>query len=78
MINTQQSFDNYSLGDLYNVLKAHESEIYEIAKEGKLSLGGPLALVLKVSGKETEVESTNVDGFNDEGFVMNSDDEVVA
>ena len=41
MIKTQQSFDNYSLGDLYNVLKPHESEINEIAEEGNMNMGIP-------------------------------------
>lgn len=48
MITTQLIFDNYFLGDLYKMMKAHESEIIEIAEESKISLGGPLALVSKV------------------------------
>ena len=38
MIKTQESFDGYSLANLYNVLEAHESEINEIVEEVKLSL----------------------------------------
>ena len=53
MIITQQSFDCYSLAYLYNVLQAHESEINEIAEEGKLSFGEPLALMSKVSAKDS-------------------------
>lgn len=59
-------------------MKAHESEIIEIAEEAKLSLGGPLALVSKVSGKVTEFESTENDGSDNEVFIRNSYDEAVS
>ena len=43
-----------------------------------MNLGGSRALILKVSGKESEVESAEIDGFGDVGFLMNSEYEVVA
>ncbi|XP_052627452.1 uncharacterized protein LOC128134082 [Lactuca sativa] len=55
-------------------LKTHESEVSEIADESKMSLGGPLALVSKVS----EVEATEKENSDEEGFLLNSDDEAVA
>ena len=76
MIKTQESFDGCSLAKLYNVLKAHESEINDIAEESKLSLGGLLALVSKVVGMESEPEEEAKD--SEEGFLFNSDDESVA
>ena len=75
LIKTQQSFDGYSLVDLYNVLKAHESQINEIAQEGKLILEGPLTLMLKVTAKDSEVESIEEDNFE---VLDNSEDEAVA
>ena len=45
-----------------------------MAEESKLSLGGPLALVSKVTEKES-IEKENSD---EEGFLINSDDEAVA
>lgn len=78
MTKTQQSFDGYSLGDLYNVLKHHESEINEIAEEGKLGIGGPLALISKVNTKDSEIETGEQDNSEEEGFLVNSKDEVVA
>ena len=74
MVKSQQCFDTSSLNDLYNLLKTHEGEVNEMAKELKLSLGGPLALVSKVFEKEL-IENENSD---EEGFRMNSDDEAVA
>ena len=59
------------------MLKAHEGEINEIAEEGKMSPGGPLALMLKVSTKDSETKVAEQVGFEDEGFLMNSEDEVV-
>ena len=37
---------------IYNILRAHESEINEIAEEMKMSLGGPLDLVSRYQGKK--------------------------
>nr|KAJ0207989.1 hypothetical protein LSAT_V11C500266000 [Lactuca sativa] len=74
MIKNQQSFDTTSLNNLYNQLKTHESEVLEMFEESKQSLGGPLALVSKIS--EVEINETN--GSDNEGFLMNSDDEAVA
>ncbi|XP_023738187.1 uncharacterized protein LOC111886187 [Lactuca sativa] len=74
MVEIQQSFDNSTLNDLYNLLKTHEGEVNEIVEETKLVLGGPLALVSKVIEKET-LEKEN---SNEEGFLMNPDDEAVA
>lgn len=78
MIKTQQIFDNYSLGDLCNVLKAHQSEINEIAEETKMSLGGPLELMSKVTTREAEVEYAENDGSEDEGLIVNSGGEAMA
>lgn len=55
MIKTQQSFDNYSIGDLYNVLKTNQSKINQIVEDEKLSLGGPLTPVSKVSRKQLKL-----------------------
>ena len=41
-------------------------------------MGGPLTLVSNVSGKKPDVEYDDDDGSDNEGFVMNLDDEVVA
>ena len=43
-------------------------------EEAKQSIGGPLALVSKVS----EVETVEKEGSDEEGFLMNSNDEFVA
>lgn len=45
MIKTEQCFNNFSLSDVYNELKAHKSEVTEIEEETRLGLGGPLALI---------------------------------
>lgn len=42
-----------------------------------MSLGGPLALVLKVTSRETKVKSAEYDGSENEGLIVNSDDEAV-
>lgn len=76
MIKTQENFDNYSLSNLYNILKAHENEVKDIVDENKSSLGGPLALVSKVYAKEVETDEEAKNG--EKGFLFNSDDEVVA
>ena len=73
MVKTQQSLDTSTLSDLYNLLKTHEGEVNEMVEELKLSLGGPLALVSKVSEKE-QVEEEDSD---EEGVIVNSDDEAV-
>lgn len=78
MIKTQQSFDGYSLAALYNVFKSDEIEIIEIYEEGKLSLKGPLALISKVTVKDSEVEYVEQDNLKEEVFLFNSEDEVVA
>lgn len=77
MIKTQQCFDNFSLSDCYNVLKAHENEVNEIAEETKMNLGGPLALMSKVFGKEANDELVEKEGLGEEGFIVNSDDKAV-
>ena len=74
MVKNQQSFDTSTLNDLYNQLKSHENEVNEIAEETMASLGGPLALISK--GSERESEKLKSD--EEEGFLMNSDDEAVA
>ncbi|XP_023745018.1 uncharacterized protein LOC111893181 [Lactuca sativa] len=74
MVKNQQSFDTSSLNDLYNQLKTHKSEVNEMSEESKLSLGGPLALVSKVSEKEA-IEKGDSD--DEEGFIMNSDDDAI-
>ena len=74
MVKNQQSFDTSTLNDLYNQLKSHENEVNEIAEETMASLGGPLALISK--GSERESEKLKSD--EEEGFLMNSEDEVVA
>ncbi|XP_052625667.1 uncharacterized protein LOC111890076 [Lactuca sativa] len=63
MIKNQQSFYTSSLNDLYNQLKTYENKVGEMLEESKQSLGGPLALVLKMN----EVESIENEGSNDEG-----------
>lgn len=78
MIKTQQCFDNFSLSDLYNELKAHESEVNKIVEETRISLGSPLALMSKVTNREVELESTVIEGLEYEGLIVNSDDEAVA
>ena len=78
IIKTQKSFDGYSLGDLYNFLKANESEINEIAEEGKISLEGPLDLMSKVSKWKSKMEVAEQVGCEDEGLFMNWEDEAVA
>ena len=74
MVKTQQSFDNFQLNDLYNLLKTHEDKVNEIAEEAKISLSGPLALVSKVSEKEANEKEDS----DNEGLIVNSDDEAVA
>lgn len=60
IIKTQENFDTYSLSNLYNILKAHESEVKEINDEtNKMNFVGPLAVVLKNTVKEA--------CFDDEG-----------
>ena len=73
MVKNQQSFDTSSLNDVYNQLKTHESEFNEMTEESKLSLGGPLTLVSKMSEKEEEEK----DDSDEEGFMINSDDEAI-
>lgn len=73
-----KSFNNFSLNDLYNVLKAHETEVNEIAEESKISLGGPLYLVSKVVGRDLEKETVEKEISKDEGLIVNSDDEAIA
>ena len=51
-----------------------ESEVNEMVEESKQSLGGPLALVLKVS----DVDTVDKKDSDEEGFIMNSEDEAVA
>ncbi|XP_052622549.1 uncharacterized protein LOC128127868 [Lactuca sativa] len=63
-----------SLNHLYNQLKTHECEVLEMYEDSKQSIGGPLALVSKVS----EVDVNEKDDSDNEGFFMNSDDEAVA
>lgn len=51
MIKTQENFDTYSLSNLYNVLKAHDSEVKEISKENiKMNFGDPIVLISKTTG----------------------------
>ena len=57
--------------------KAHESEINEIDEEGKLRLGSPLALLSKVTAKDSEVEYDEEEKPEEEGFLVNSGDEAV-
>ena len=74
MVKTQQSFDTSTLNDLSNLLKTHEGEVNEIEEELKISLGGSLALISKVNEKEF-VEKEYSDN---EGLLLNSDDEAIA
>lgn len=76
MIKTQENFNGLSLLNLYNILKAHENKIKDIATENKSCLGDTLALVSKVSGKGVEFDEDVK--YGDEGFLFNSDDEAVA
>ena len=78
MVKIQQSFDYFSLNDLYNVLKARELEVNEKVEETRINLGGPLALVSKVSGREVKKEVAQKENSDDEGLIVNSDDEAVA
>lgn len=78
MIKSQESYDGYSLVDLYKVLKSDESEINEIVEEGKLSLGGPLTLMTKVTTNDSKIESVKEVKLEEEGFLVDSLDEVVA
>ena len=78
MIKTQQSFDYFSLSDLYNVLKAHGNEVNKIAEETWDSLGGPLVLMSKVVSWEVEKETAENEGLEDEGLIIYSEDEAVA
>ncbi|XP_023752546.1 uncharacterized protein LOC111900907 [Lactuca sativa] len=75
MVKNQQSFDTSTLNDVYNQLKSHVNEVNEIAEETRASLGGPLALVSKMTEKEIHEKS---DSDGEEGFIMNSDDEAIA
>ncbi|XP_023748037.1 uncharacterized protein LOC111896263 [Lactuca sativa] len=72
MVKTQQCFNYYSLNDLYNVLKAHDSEVNEIAEETKVNLGGPCALVSKGFGREIEKEPKRKE--NEENKEVKSDE----
>ena len=51
MIKTQQSFDYFSLNDLYSVLKAHQFEVNEIAQAARIS-----RVVLWLLGRRLLVE----------------------
>lgn len=45
LIKTYENFDSYTLSIFYNILKAHEYDVKEIADEKeKNAFGGPLAL----------------------------------
>ena len=59
-------------------MKAHESKVNEIAKETRISLGGPLALVAKISRKEFEKVLAKKEKSDEEGLIVNSDDEAMA
>lgn len=57
MIKTQENFDTYSLSNLYNILKALDLEVKEIADENnKMNFGGPMALVSKTTTKENGLD----------------------
>lgn len=56
MIKTQENFHTYSLSDVYNILKAQESQVKEIAEENKLNFGGPMVLVSKTTAKDVEYD----------------------
>ena len=76
MIKTQENFDTYSLSNLYNILKAHQYEVKEIAKENKMNFGGPMGLVSKTTAKQNESDEEAKEG--EEGFILNYEDAVVA
>ena len=78
MIKTQKKLDYFYLNDMYNVMKEHESDVNEIVEESKISLGGPLALVSKVVSREAEKEVVEKENSEDEGLIVNSDEEAVA
>lgn len=73
MIKTRENFKTYSLSNLYNILKVHESEVKE---NNKMNFGGPVALISKKSTKENrfDEEAKKIE----EGLLLNIDDEVVA
>ncbi|KAL7618630.1 hypothetical protein Lser_V15G03678 [Lactuca serriola] len=73
MVKNQQSFDTSTLNDLYNQLKTHEGEVNETTEESKAMLGGPLALMSKIYEKDAEKDASD----EDEGFIMNFDDEAI-
>ena len=54
--------------------KTHKPEVIEIAEESKISLGGLLALVSKV----TEKEGTEKESSDEKGWIVNVDDEAIA
>lgn len=75
MIKRKVNFDTYSLSNLYNILKAHESKVKEFVDEtNKMNFGGPLALVSKTTFKYVCSDYEGGDG--EEGFLINSDYEV--
>ncbi|XP_052627545.1 uncharacterized protein LOC128134134 [Lactuca sativa] len=74
MVKNQHSFDTSTLNDLYNQLKTDESEVNEIAEESKAMLGGPLAFKSKISEKDADKDAPD----EDEGFIMNFDDEAIS
>ncbi|XP_052624916.1 uncharacterized protein LOC128132402 [Lactuca sativa] len=55
-----------------------ESKVNEIAEESKINICCPLALVSKILGREAKKESVEKENSEDEGLIVNSDDEVVA
>lgn len=58
-------------------MKSQEAEVKEIANEkDNTTFGGPLALVSKTNVKDPCFDDE--DGENEEGFIVNSDDEVMA
>ena len=77
MIKTQHGFDFSTLNDVYNQLKTHEAEVTEMVEESRINLGGPLALVSKVTGREIEKEVSENEGSDEEGLIIDSDDEAI-
>ena len=49
-----------------------------MVEESRIILGGPLALVSKASGRESEMEVADNKGSEEEGLIVDSDDQDIA
>lgn len=76
-IKNQEKFDSYSLPNLYNISKAHEAQVKEIVDDtDKTNFGGTLALISETNINEASYDVK--DDENEEGLIMNYNDDVVA